>query len=151
MQQLVKIENFRQSKPFYYALFTARTIYCAIYSTIHSSGVARILLWGAAGWRGLKGRSLRPTEPKVKVKADRQERGSYQLGGLGKCCKLRQLGLDRSPRSQTFLTAMDGHWWYLNLVATDAISPVTCCIFVWEVSDACILIVDNSNELHCCS
>jgi len=47
---------------------------------------------------------------------------------------------------------MDGlWWWYLNLVATGISISVSYFIIVWEVSEACILIVDNGNELHHCS
>ena len=63
-------------------------------------------------------------------------------------------GVPETKRFCSILTAIDGLLWYLNLVATGVgllLIPVVCFIVVWEVSDTCILIVDNGNELHYCS
>jgi len=42
---------------------------------------------------------------------------------------------------------MDGLWWYLNLVAIWVLQVlVSCFIVLCEVSDSCVLSVDNGND-----
>ena len=54
------------------------------------------------------------------------------------------------PLAEGYLNnSPDGLCWLLNLVAT-GIGP-SHFIIIWEVCDACTLIVDSGNELHYCS
>jgi len=87
---------------------------------------------------------MRPAGPKVQAEAGRSSWGGAaspvpSAMGYGEHCKLPQRVWGGAPETKRFcsiLTAMDGLWWYLNLVATgvlyvcEYLLQIFCCIFI---------------------